>query len=421
MSRIRASLDKMDQKIWLKSGSFWLFFFGVIAFVFTSLFIGGAFDRTLRLSDLQLVLPEQRDITPQYSLTGEVLLHQQRILIARTAGTVDSILVSPGSQVTRGAVLTTLMNLDIQEELEQLEMELSALKSEIALRIQRGEQSLQSQKYEVELAQGNAEMERARLESETTLHQINVLSDIDFNLAKLRFKQAEIELRRQQQELNLAEQELMLNQQSADNELLRLESKIAFTQRKVSELTIVAPEDLTVLELDRRLSLGAAFEAGSPLLSYYESGDLVIRVRVPPNMLPRIAIGQEAEFSVGNITLSATVLRVGARVEGGSLPVWLAPVEALENYATEGQDVSVQLMLSPSESILSIPEPTWYRGPGRYSIHCYRFEHISPCEVEMGYSDGQYTEIISEIPPGTLLEVTFARHWLGETTREVQQ
>lgn len=421
MSRIKTSLDKMNRKKPLKNWPLWLFVAGSMTFAFTSLFIAGVFDKTLQYSDLQLALPEQQTITPHYRLTGKVHLHQQRILIARTPGTVESILISPGSKTTAGTTLAKLINLELQEEVELLEMELSALNSELALRIQRAEQRLQSQIYEVELAKGNAEMERARLESETTLHEINLVSDIDFNVAKLRAKQAEIELLRQQQEQSLAKQELTLSRQSAGDEISRLESRIAFKQRKLSELTIIAPEEMTVLELDNRLSLGAALDAGAPLLSYYKSGDLGIRVLIPPSMLSRINVGQQAVFSVGNITLAATVIRIGARVEGGSLPVWLAPVEPVENYATEGQDVPVELTLSSSTAPFVIPTPAWYRGPGNYEIYCYRHELITPCDIELGYTDGQLVEVFTELAPSTLLEVTSARRWLGDAPREVQQ
>lgn len=420
MSRIRASLDSMNKHTVWKAWPFWLFTAGFAGLLLVILLTTGVFDKTLRLSELQLVPVEQREIAPFYNATGEALLHDQRILIARTAGTVESIRVTPGSQVTKGTVLATLNSPEIKEELEQLEADLSALQLELKLHTRRLELAVESQRYAVELAEGKADMEKSRLGSETTLHELNVVSDIDFNLAQLRFRQAEIELKREQQELRLAEQELEMDRQSAQGELMRMERQLALKKRKVEDLSVAAPVDLTVLDIDDRLSLGASFDAGTPLLNYYETGDLAVRVRVPPDLLPRLGAGQKAEITAGNSILSAYILRLGARIEGGSLPVWLKPDEPLEEYVTEGQDIPVRLTLNKTNVPFTVLKPEWYRGPGRYPLYCLKAQRLAPCDIEFGYADEKYVEVLTNLDPGTKLEMTEPRRWLGENEREVQ-
>lgn len=420
MNRITTSLKAIEKGSRRLSWPAKVFILGIVVLIALVAMLSGVLERRINLSDLQLVTPEARAVTPNYRAAGEVMLYEQRVLVTRTGGTVEAIHVTPGSKVAAGAKLVTLTNPDSTDELAQLTSDLELLRVELAMRDQRLQLDVEKQQYALELAQATTAMEASKLESESILHDMNIISEIDYNIAKLRFQQAEIELKKQQQELYLAEQELVMQKQLATEEVLRLERQLARARQNVEDLRMTAPAELTVLELDERLSLGASFEPAIPMLRYFMTGDLAVRVRVPPELLSRIELGQAATLALNDRRIAATVQRLGARVEGGAVPVWLRTETPLEQYVTEGQDVAVELTLAKISSFGSMRVPSWYRGPGRYEVYCFAQTTLRPCVLELGYSDGEHVEIINSLEPGVRYEVSQPQRWLGSQIREVE-
>lgn len=420
MSRLQSTLASMQRTSSRWSWSHWLLLTGSIAFIAIVLAYLDVFQQQVQFSQLRIVTPNHQSITPYYKVHGEALLHEQKVLVTHVAGVIEQIYISPGSQVQADEPLIRFTNPELLDELEQLKLDKQVQTTETQLQQERLLLQVERQQSHVDLAEVTLAMEASRLASETALHEKHILSDLDFNQSTLRYQQAEVELKKQQQELRMAEKELTMSKRTFENATLKIDRQLELVQRKVDHLTLKAPSDLTILELEPHVSLGAAFQASSPLIRYFQPYDLAIRVRVPPALLPRLTIGQDAWIQVGHERLPAQILRIGSRVESGALPVWLTTKQPLTQYFTEGQDVEAGLMLAQVQHASSMTTPPWYRGPGLYDVYCVQQHYLQPCQIELGYSDHERVELLNDVPPGTLYEVSHARHWLGTNVIAVQ-
>lgn len=419
MSSIKESLSKLSSPKKSFGWPFWVFVAGCLFSLLILVRYSGLFAGSLDINQLSLQQVQTRTIHPQYSSTGVVTLSTQRVLTARKSGTVESIHVNSGTTVSAGDLLIQLDNPDAVEALEQMRADYGAARNENLLTEKQLELELNSQTSAIQLAEAELELAEAQHHAQQQLRERNIVSEIDFTVSQLSLHQARIQLEQERQNLILAEQGLAMHRSTATQQLERLRRQLEIEERRVEHLTVTAPSDLTILSLDDSLSLGATAETGMPLIRFYQSGDLAIRMRMPPRFLQNVSSGNVAYIRLANETLDAEVSHVESQVEGGSLPLWINASQPLENYFTEGQDSRVRITFNAIENARVIEEPEWYQGPGEYSLYCLQGMTLTPCDIELGLSDGRYVIVESSLTPDIRIETSRPNHWLGSIPREV--
>lgn len=215
---------------------------------------------------------------PIQDLLGVVVARYVVEVAARAEGRVTAIPVQLGDRVERGAVLASLDDRNLRDDLAAARAVLRALSADR----DKGEDSL-------------AEAREKKLRDERLSH---VLSEEE--LARVRYEEKYAESQLQGTRARLDEQQ----------------AKVAVLERSLEETQVRAPFDGLIAA--RYVSPGAMVNPGTPIVRLVSSGDALVRFAIPESLGGRVRIGMPVAVDVDAAVLSGTVDKLAPEVDAAS-------------------------------------------------------------------------------------------------------
>jgi membrane fusion protein, heavy metal efflux system len=310
-------------------------------------------DAQLAQSGVEIDTAAARTINSTLEFTGDISVNQDRTvhIVPRLAGIVESVAVNAGDRVRKGQVLAVMS---------------SAL--------------LADQRSELLASQKRLALARTTYEREKKLWEEKIAPEQDYLQARNAMQEAEIAAQSAQQKLAS-----IGGSNNATGNLTRYE--------------IRAPIDGTVTE--KSIAAGQSLKDDAEIFVIADLSSLWVQMTIPAKDLSAIRVGQRATVSGFDNSASATVSYVSNLVGEQSRSATARVV--LPNPKGEwrpGLPVSVQLISGATpvkvavktEAIQTInDQPTVF---GRYG------DSFESRPVELGRSDGHYTEIVSGLLAG---------------------
>jgi len=259
-------------------------------------------------------------------------------VFAKTSGLVTSLFVEEGDRVMAGDTLLVI---------DDREARLNLKKARIAYREARN-------------AKERSEQMKAR----------NLISDEEYESTQLSFERAETELE---------------------------SAKLTFEYTRVT-----APISGYIVE--RMVELGGMVTTGKALFRLGEFNPLRARVYVPEKELNRVRIGQDAILTIesepgrvfyGRVELISTVVDPSS----GTFKVTIR-VDSTEGILRPGMFAGVRIVVDEHSGTLAVPKQAIiYEGDKRF-IYVVHGGIAKKVEVETGFSDEGYVEVVGELNEG---------------------
>jgi len=263
-------------------------------------------------------------------------------ITARTTGVVREILHEEGDDVEAGAVLLRLEDDDQR------------------LRLLQAKQNLEK-----------AEREYARVKK---MRASGVVASNDYDTAEIAYKNAKTEL-------ELAELALRHTQ-------------------------IVAP--FTGRVVQRSVDLGTTVAAGAVVFRMMAIDPLLARVHVPASRIGQVAVKDKVDLYVDSInkTLSGEVDLVSPIVDPdtGTIKVTIA-ISEYPDQVRPGDFAKVKLITHSRKNALLIPSNAIIEERGQHFVYIARNNKAHKTQVEVGYVNGNMTEITHGIDADNLVVV----------------
>jgi HlyD family secretion protein len=286
------------------------------------------------------------------ALTGEVVPRETVLLDAVQGGRVERVLVEEGATVTAGQPLVQLSNPTIQLEVisreallaEQLNnlrnSELAIEQSRVALEREQVELEFQTTKWK-----RNAAVDAALAPSGAVAR---VDADDTSETASYYARRLVVLRTAQRIERQLRQREL---QQVAESKVA-LTRNLEYTRRQLEHLEIRAPIDGAVTALD--VHVGQSIAPGAHLGQIDVQTGFKIAARVDQFYAARVAIGQQAQLSLGGRDVPLTVHKIYPRIDGGRFMVDLVFAGA-GPALRRGQTLQIRLFIGETTESLLVP------------------------------------------------------------------
>jgi len=306
-------------------------------------------DQQIKQNNIELLAAGPVRIKSTLQLIGEIRFNEDRVVhvVPRLAGIVEAAAVNAGDRVRKGQVLAVISS-----------------------------QTLADQRSELLAAQKRLSLARTTYDREKQLWEDKISAEQDYLQARNAVQEAEIALQSAQQKL----------------------ASLGAGQRAGGNLTryeIRAPSDGVVIE--KHLSLGEAVKEDANIFMIADLSTVWAEMTIYAKDLNTVKTGQKATVKAAAFESqsSGTVSYVGALVGEQTrtakarvvLPnpkgVWRPGLPV--NFELVAGEVEVPVAVS-AESIQTVRD--WTVVFGRYG------EHFEARPVELGRSDGKFTEVI---------------------------
>ncbi|WP_210310461.1 HlyD family secretion protein [Devosia pacifica] len=209
------------------------------------------------------------------------------LVAPRVAGQVQEVFVEDNQAVTAGEPLFTLDPAPLELAVRQAEANLA----QVAQTVDASVMSLTSVEAKVSQAQANLDSTTAATERTRTLFDRGLASQSQLDGALSQLTSAQANLDAATAELESAR--LKAGVSGANPQLMAAQVQLEQAQLNRSFATVVAPADGVITNL--RLAVGQFVNAGTPALTFIESGSSWIVVDMRENQLANVDVGDEAD------------------------------------------------------------------------------------------------------------------------------
>jgi HlyD family secretion protein len=344
---------------------------------------------------------------------GVLVPDEVRWITALTDGTVELILVLPGTPVEAGTVLLELSNpqtenaaltadLDLKTALAQYEV----LKADLA-------RDLLAQRVAAATVAADAEQAAMDATADEAMAKNGFIPSIQLQRTKLRAKTAEDRRRMEVERLENTEKTLAVKLEVQAAEVQRRRT-MAELRRGESEGLKVRAGVAGVLQ-EVPVEAGQRIGPGTNLARVVDPTRLKAQLQIAETQVKDVVIGQSAEIDTRNGVAKGRVVRIDPAARNGTVSVDVALDEALPRGARPDMSVDGTIELERLENILYVGRPAFGQEQARASLY-----RLSPdrteamlTQVELGRSSVNTIEVTRGLEVGDCVVLSDMSQWDG--------
>lgn len=314
---------------------------------------------------------EMRALSETVPVFAEVITARDGNVAGRVAGSVETVAVLAGAQVTTGDLL-----IELDDEL-------------LRIQVAQSEAQLAEAQAGIETARARIDRTRIAFERIEALQGGTAFSQGRFDDAQADFLEAEA---------------LFFEAQAREKSA---EARLAEARYQLTRSKITAPFSGVVLEVNT--IAGAFIQAGTPVVRLLDTGSFEVQANVPARYTPFLAPGQEvtALTETGQeigITLRA-LLPVEDPASRTRAVLFDAPALSDIGGAAVGQSLTVEVPVGAARDVLSVPKDALVQARGGWTVFVAAEEQAQPRNVELGVPLGDRYEVLSGLAPGDMVVV----------------
>lgn len=346
---------------------------------------------------LRTALVTRGDLVRDVSVQGRVVAAVSPTLYAQAGGTI-TFLVSSGDRVPQDAELAVVDSPELTNRLQQEQSVLTSRRVGLDRQtIQTKQENLANQKI-VDLAR--LELTAAEREARRAEEAIEkeAISRLDFEKAQDELESAQYAHAHavQDQELNI--ERLAFEQRTRQLELEQQTLLVEDLKRQVDELTIRSPVAGHVgnLLVDQKTSVSR----NQPVLSVVDLTRFEVEAQVPETYADDLALGMQAEISMGADSVHADLISVSPEIIGNQVTARLRFRDGTPEGLRQNQRLTTRILLEEVRDVLMVGRGQFLEsGSGRIA---YRIDQdiARRQSIQVGARSLNRVQIVSGLAEG---------------------
>lgn len=363
------------------------------------------------------VLVQQGDLVVPVSASGVFVEKQKKLLASPSAGTVEEILVAPGTMVKKGEVVFRLSNARLTEQAQaaRVALEKASLDLKEAVLSEKIEAMAQSSRQK-ELERQFA-IEAHERDALRPLMERGIISKLDMARADAKVGGLRSQISEQTDRVALA-QDLGASRIAIKEEALKqARDGLTLAQQKVDELKVTSTVDGPVQDVF--VEPGQSVAPGEKLALVSSSNDLIAALKIPQAKAPGIAYGNRATLYVQGKAVRGTVVRIDPKVRDDAVQVDVAPDEALPFGVRAAESLSGDIEGAPTSEAIYVERADDILPFKERDLYLLSGNELRRHRVQFGAVAGKYVEIRSGARPGDRFAIGLDHALYDKTTLTV--
>jgi HlyD family secretion protein len=346
------------------------------------------------------------DLVRDLAADGRVITANSPTLYAIDGGTV-TLKVVAGDVVKKGDALAVIDSPALRSKLIQEESTLAGLEAE-------------ARRAALDVTQARAEagklVDQARIDRQAASRDVEryqraydagVMAQVDLAQMQDKLKKSEIELGHAQQDASLRQQGAQLDARNKQLLAQRQQAVVEELRRQVDALTLRAPFDGQVGQV--QIAQGTNVAINAPILSVVDLSEFEVEIKVPESFARDLAIGVPAQLTSGSgEPFPGKISAVSPEVVSGEVTARVRFDGKQPPGLRQSQRMSARILLDTRKHVLKVERgPFVEQSGGRYA---YVMDGNSAVRqpVQLGVSSLSETEVLSGLKEGDRVVVSGA-------------
>ena len=344
------------------------------------------------------------DLVRDIAADGRVIAANSPVLYAISAGTVDLKVVA-GDPVKQGQELAVIDSPELRSKLAQEQATLAGLEAEASraaldVVLARATAGKQADQASIDRQAADRDLERYQRGFDG-----GAVAQVDLARARDTLKKADIELQNAQREGSLKGEVAQLDARNKHLLADRQRAVVMEVQRQVDALTLRAPFDGQVGQVQAVQHTQLATNA--PVLSVVDLSRFEVEIKVPESFARDLGIGMPAELTSGTgKPYPGEISAVSPEVVNGEVTARIRFTAAQPEGLRQNQRLSARVLLGTRKNVLKVERgPFVEQSGGRYAyVMDGRTAIRRP--VQLGLSSLGEVEVRSGLQPGDRVVVS---------------
>lgn len=341
-----------------------------------------------------------------------ILVPERVVFVSAVAGgRVEEVMVEPGAEVARGAVLLELSNPDVELEALQAEQQLTVARASLVQLRRNLRSEVLDQEAAVADAEAAAAEARRQAAADSVLVERELISRNEASRTAEEARAARVRLETEQSRLELLEETVDEEIGVQEEQVQRLRSIQAYQRRRVESMTVRAPADGVLQDLN--LEVGQWVQSGTTLARVAQPGRLKAEIRIPETQARDVQIGQEALVDLRTDSVPGLVRRVDPNVQNGSVLVEVTLEEELPPGARPDLSVDGTIVIERLQDVLHVERPAY--GQSNATVSLFRVtdggDAAVRTTVRLGRSSVNRIEVVDGLEEGDRIILTDMSRW----------
>ncbi|QWP77964.1 efflux RND transporter periplasmic adaptor subunit [Lysobacter sp. K5869] len=360
--------------------------------------------RSFDASRLRIAEVRRGDLVRDLSADGRVIAANSPTLYAIAAGTV-SLKVVAGDRVAQGQILAVVDSPELlsklsQERSTQAVVEAEASRAELDSRLARSTARKSLDQAQIDRTAAQRDLERYQRAFDG-----GAVSQNELSKARDELKKAEIGLAAAREDLSLQGAGAELDARNKRLLAERQRTTVAELQRQVDALTLRAPFDGQVGQV--QVAQGTSVAANGPVLGVVDLSKFEVEIKVPESFARDLGLGMPAQIASAGQNYPAEVAAVSPEVVNGEVVARLrfAPGKQPPSLR-QNQRLSARIVLDTRRDVLTLERGPFVEQDGGRYAYVVDGDRALRRPIALGASSLGAVEVRSGLQPGERVVVS---------------
>lgn len=360
--------------------------------------------RSFDASRVRIAEVKRGDLVRDISADGRVIAANSPTLYAIAGGTV-TLKVVAGDVVKQGDALAEIDSPELRSKLAQEEATLASVEAEASRAALDAELSRSSARKALDQAQITRQAAARDLERNRKAYEGGAVAQVDVARSEDALKSADIGLQHAQQDFGLQSKGAGLDIRNKRLLADRQREVVAEVQRQVDALTLRAPFDGQVGQVQVAQRANVAINA--PVLSVVDLTKFEVEIKVPESFARDLGIGMPAQLTSGaGQPFPGEVGAVSPEVVNGEVVARLRFKDKQPPGLRQNQRLSARILLDTRRNVLMVDRGPFLEQGGGTSAYVMDGDTAVKRPIQTGASSLGAVEIVSGAKEGDRIVVS---------------
>jgi HlyD family secretion protein len=360
--------------------------------------------RSFDASRVRIAEVKRGDLVRDISADGRVIAANSPTLYAIAGGTV-TLKVVAGDAVKAGDALAEIDSPELRSKLAQEEATLASVEAEASRAALDAELSRSSARKALDQAQITRQAAARDLERNRKAYDGGAVAQVDVARSEDALKSADIGLQHATQDFGLQSKGAGLDIRNKRLLADRQRAVVAEVQRQVDALTLRAPFDGQVGQV--QVAQRANVAVNAPVLSVVDLSKFEVEIKVPESFARDLGIGMPAQLTSGaGQPFPGEVAAVSPEVVNGEVTARLRFKDKQPPGLRQNQRLSARILLDTRRNVLMVDRGPFMEQGGGTSAYVMDGDVAVKRPIQTGASSLGAVEIVSGAKEGDRIVVS---------------
>lgn len=360
--------------------------------------------RSFDASRVRIAEVKRGDLVRDISADGRVIAANSPTLYAIAGGTV-TLKVVAGDVVKQGDALAEIDSPELRSKLAQEEATLASVEAEASRAALDADLARSSARKALDQAQITRQAAARDLERNRKAYEGGAVAQVDVARSEDALKSADIGLQHAQQDFGLQSKGAGLDIRNKRLLADRQREVVVEVQRQVDALTLRAPFDGQVGQVQVAQRANVAINA--PILGVVDLSKFEVEIKVPESFARDLAIGMPAQLTSGaGQPFPGEVAAVSPEVVNGEVVARLRFKDRQPPGLRQNQRLSARILLDTRRNVLMVDRGPFMEQGGGTSAYVMDGDTAVKRPIQTGASSLGAVEIVSGAKEGDRIVVS---------------